>query len=122
MANCGEEIVYGSVSEGIIGVFSQENHTLDGVSELSSLTITVRVFGGARRAACADCVLVSVSEVASSGSVSVAEVLRLLAVQCPALTDSLRSARLAVNHSFVTAASMITANDEVALIALVGGG
>lgn len=49
-------------------------------------------------------------------------VLAALREAAPALTGSLTSSRLAVNHEFVAAEQTIQQGDEVALIGMVSGG
>ncbi|MSR29682.1 MAG: MoaD/ThiS family protein [Phycisphaerales bacterium] len=51
-----------------------------------------------------------------------ADVLSALAAQHPSLQFALPAARLAVNSAFASSGLAVTESDEIALIALVGGG
>ncbi len=53
---------------------------------------------------------------------SVSDVLAALHEAAPALTGSLASSRLAINHEFAAADQTIRQGDEVALIGMVSGG
>jgi len=80
----------------------------------------VRLFGPAAQAARADRVRVRWST--SDRRPSPRELLAALGEQHPAVGFALGSARLAVNHAFAAESSRVSPEDEVALIALVGGG
>ena len=81
------------------------------------MMLEVLVFGPAALAAGADKVGVSVPESAAAG-----DVIAALHRHYPSLRFALESARLAVNHAFVSTDAPISATDELALISLVGGG
>lgn len=75
------------------------------------------VFGAAAEAVGTDRVQVSVPDGASAG-----DVLAAMAAAHPQLGFALPGARLAVNHRFVPPETRVSSHDELALIALVGGG
>ncbi len=85
--------------------------------------VEVLVFGQVAEIAAAPLLHV---EVNPAGDVQhgarVDEVLRAMGEQHPSIAFALASARLAVNHAFATSDTRVHARDEVALIALVGGG
>lgn len=80
----------------------------------------MRLFGPAAQAARADRVRVRWST--SDRRPSPRELLAALGEQHPVVGFALGSARLAVNHAFAAESSRVSPEDEVALIALVGGG
>ncbi len=53
---------------------------------------------------------------------TVDDVLRLVAEAEPALADSIRSSRLAINHAFSREDQLIIEGDELALIGMISGG
>jgi molybdopterin converting factor small subunit len=57
-----------------------------------------------------------------SDAPTVADILTALHEAAPALTGSLASSRLAINHEFAAADQTIQQGDEVALIGMVSGG
>ena len=57
-----------------------------------------------------------------AGEPNCGAVLRAIGEQAPALAEAVRTARLAVNHSFAPREMVLRAGDEVALIGAVGGG
>ncbi len=77
------------------------------------------IFGPAASAAGSDRLRV---RFADGESPSAGEVLAALAREHPDVGFALGGARLAVNQAFAAAETRIVAGDEVALIALVGGG
>lgn len=77
----------------------------------------VLIFGSARLMVGSDRVRVSVVNQATA-----ADVLRALKDQHSALGPALGAARLAINHAFAGPETVVRDTDEVALIALVGGG
>lgn len=81
------------------------------------MRVEVLLFGPAASAVGRDRVEVSASEGATAG-----DVLGALGAQFPSLKGMMPGARLAVNQSFVGSEAPVCAGDEVALIALVGGG
>lgn len=81
------------------------------------MRLEVLLFGPAARVAGGDRVVVAVRDGAT-----VSQVLSAMAEQHPPLAAALRSARLAVNQAFARADEPVRASDELALIALVGGG
>jgi molybdopterin converting factor small subunit len=81
------------------------------------MDVQVLVFGATAAAAKAPSVRVSVPSHATA-----ATVLAALAEQHPSLRFALGSARLAINSGFAAAETRVHAEDELALIALVGGG
>jgi molybdopterin converting factor small subunit len=83
----------------------------------SRVKVDVLLFGAAAQAAGADRVPVVLERAGAAK-----DVLAALAVQHPGLARMLSSARLAVNYSFAAADMPIGEGDEVALIAMVGGG
>ncbi len=89
-------------------------------AESSTAAFTYRVLlFGSEAAACGK------SEVLVHGddpAITVAELKTRLARAEPNLNLSFRAARIAVNHSFVTEATMVRPQDEVALIGIVSGG
>lgn len=86
------------------------------------MRVDVLLFGPAAQAAGCDRIGVECGSAGSAGSPTAARVLEALAAQHPALAFALGSARLAVNHALASHDTVIAPNDEVALIALVGGG
>ncbi len=56
------------------------------------------------------------------GVTTCADVLTQLESSCAALTDSLASSRLAVDHELATTDTRLTGDEELALIGMVGGG
>lgn len=81
------------------------------------MTIDVLLFGPQAGLHGAPLARIEVDQVTTAG-----DVLRALADAAPALRDSLRKSRLAVNHEFVGPGAPIAAGDEVALIGMVSGG
>ncbi len=81
------------------------------------MTVQVLVFGAIAAAANAHSVSVAVPS-----SPTVADVLAALAAEHPALRFALPSARLAINSAFAASTAAVGPGDELALIALVGGG
>lgn len=81
------------------------------------MTADVLIFGPAAQAAHADRVAVRLPAAATAR-----DVLAALADQHPRLRFALPAARLAVNHRFAQEAAPVRPGDELALIALVGGG
>ncbi len=91
---------------------------------LPVMRVEVLLFGPASAAANSDRVAVDVLE-HTPGVCTVREVLQALQDQHPALRSAIGSierARLAVNQQYAAADTTIRAGNEVALIALVGGG
>ena len=86
------------------------------------MRIEVLLFGPAAQAAGRDRIGVECASADSGSGPTAAHVLEAIAAQHPALDFALVSARLAVNHAFASRETVIAATDEVALVALVGGG
>lgn len=82
-----------------------------------SMRLEILVFGEVAATAGADRIAVEVPHGATSR-----EVLAALAKQAPAFKGIAASARLAVNHAYARPDDQVSLGDEVALIALVGGG
>ncbi len=82
------------------------------------MTIEVLVFGAAAQAVKSDRVTVRVE----GGAPSVRDILAALGEQHPILLHAASHGRIAVNHAFALSEGTVSATDEVALIALVGGG
>lgn len=82
------------------------------------VNIDVLVFGAAAQLAQANRIVVTVS----TDDVTARAVLEAVATQHPRLAAAAASGRLAVNHEFAQPETPLHENDEVALIALVGGG
>ncbi|MBL0870864.1 MAG: MoaD/ThiS family protein [Phycisphaerales bacterium] len=88
------------------------------------MRVEVLLFGPAGAAVNSDRVAVEVAE-CEPGVCTVREALQALQAQHPALRSAIGTierARLAVNHQYASAETKIRPGDEVALIALVGGG
>jgi len=81
-------------------------------------TLSVKVFGPQARLAGTD--VLTVQDV--SWPIACADVIEALQREYPSLGASLASSRLAVNHEFGSVDTMVSAEDEVALIGLVSGG
>ncbi len=81
------------------------------------MTIRVRLFGPAAVAAGAAEVVVRAEPGATC-----TQIMDALSRQQPALASLVREGRLAVNHAFAPPTAAVREHDEVALIALVGGG
>jgi molybdopterin converting factor small subunit len=81
--------------------------------------LSVLIFGAAATAAKADRVSV---EIGQTGAATVRDVLDALGVQHPEIGFALPGARLALNHAFAAPDARVGADDELALISLVGGG
>lgn len=81
------------------------------------MEFTVRLFGPSADAVGAPAVTVAVEGEATCGSVR-----RTLAQRYPVLAPMVKSGRLAVNHAFAGDAQRVRPGDEIALIAMVGGG
>lgn len=81
------------------------------------MEVTVLLFGPHAGAAGARSVRVQVDQSATCDGV-----LAALAAQHEALRGLLAGSRIAVNARFVSAETLVTPADELALIALVGGG
>jgi len=81
------------------------------------MALTVLLFGPYAASAGAGSVRVKTPENPTSE-----QVLMLIGQQHPVLVPLLRAARLAVNHSFASAGTVIHPDDEVAVIGLVSGG
>ena len=81
------------------------------------MTLTVLIFGPIADAAQTDRLHVRVPPNPTAG-----QVLSALKQQHPTLGPIPSAARLAINHAFATPDAVISADDELALIALVGGG
>jgi molybdopterin converting factor small subunit len=84
------------------------------------VTVEILIFGPAAAAAKADRLSVTLPDGSQPGTA--ADVLHALAAQHPILKSVLATARLAVNHTFAKPDTRIRPGDELALIALVGGG
>lgn len=82
------------------------------------MQIDVLLFGPQAKLAKANRIAVQID----SPEVTVAHVMTELAAEVPALTQSLKSSRLAINHAYAGAQQAITSEDEVALIGMVCGG
>jgi molybdopterin converting factor small subunit len=87
------------------------------VGKPAERSVDVLLFGPAARAASASSVSVLVPEPCAAS-----EVLERLPQQHPAITFALPGSRLAVNHAFAAADTVIRPGDELALIAMVSGG
>ncbi len=83
------------------------------------MVVQVLLFGGMARAAGKGLVAV---ELDGFQAPSVRQVLEALGEQHAVLRFALGTARLAVNGKFASDGDTVSASDEVALIALVGGG
>ncbi len=81
------------------------------------MRVEVLLFGPAASAVGRDRVEVSAPEGATAG-----DVLGALGAQHPSLKGMVKAARLAVNQAFAGSDASVRSGDEVALIALVGGG
>jgi len=88
------------------------------VIEIKNDILRIKVFGPQARMAGTDAL--TVKDVA--WPIACADVIDALRREYPSLAGSLASSRLAVNHEFGSAETMISAEDEVALIGLVSGG
>lgn len=91
---------------------------------LPVMRVEVLVFGPVRAAIQRDRVTVDVVA-AEDGVCTTGQVLKALQEQHPALRSSIgpiERARLAVNQRYVDGNTAVRAGDEVALIAMVGGG
>ncbi len=86
------------------------------------MRVEVRLFGPASQAAGRDRIDIECTVGPALAGPTAADVLEAMAAQRPELVFAIRSARLAVNHAFATPRTVIAPTDEVALIALVGGG
>ena len=84
------------------------------------MVVEVLIFGAAALAAKADRVSVTVG--GDGDSPTAGEVAAALGSQHPVLAIALRSGRIAVNQRYAASDAPIGAGDEVALIALLGGG
>jgi molybdopterin converting factor small subunit len=82
----------------------------------------VMLFGPAAQGIGRDRIEVSCDAAPGSNGPTVAAVLAAIATQYPELEGSIAAARLAVNHAIAGPDTEIASGDEVALIALVGGG
>jgi molybdopterin converting factor small subunit len=82
------------------------------------MRVSVLLFGPQATLAGARSVVVSVDNVTPTAN----DVLVALREVAPALTGSLASSRLAVNHEFAYADQTVHQGDEVALIGMVSGG
>jgi molybdopterin converting factor small subunit len=78
----------------------------------------VLLFGPIARAASA----ASLSITDDRPSISVAELIERVSSQTPAIASFLRSSRIARNQAFVTAADVVSHEDELAVIGMVSGG
>ncbi|MEO0529404.1 MAG: MoaD/ThiS family protein [Planctomycetota bacterium] len=81
------------------------------------MQLTVLLFGPQAKLADAKSVQVNLGERATA-----ADVLAALEGACPALDDSIRTSRLAINHEFAADDALVTEGDELALIGMVSGG
>jgi len=61
-------------------------------------------------------------EVEVASPVTVSRLMRGIQTSYPALADSIKVSRIAVNHEFAAAEDVITDEDEVALIGMISGG
>lgn len=86
------------------------------------MRLEVLLFGPAAQAARCDRITVECAVVEDRAGPTAAEVLAAIAAQHPELGFAIGSARLAVNHAFASPETVIATTDEVALVALVGGG
>lgn len=86
------------------------------------MRLEVLLFGPAAQAARCDRITVECAVVEDRAGPTAAEVLAAIAAQHPELGFAIGSARLAVNHAFASPEAVISSADEVALVALVGGG
>lgn len=86
------------------------------------MRIEVLLFGPGSQAAGCDRIGVECAVAGGLAGPTAACVLEAIAAQHPELGFAIGSARLAVNHAFASPGAVITATDEVAFIALVGGG
>lgn len=81
------------------------------------MQVRVLLFGPQAAAAGRREVVVALGEDRSCGAL-----LRALAAAMPAITDSIPSSRVAVNHEFAPSERTVNDGDEVALIGMVAGG
>lgn len=81
------------------------------------MEFTVRLFGPSADAVGAPSVVVAVEGEATCGVLR-----RTLGQRYPALEPMTKAGRLAVNHAFASDAQRVRPSDEIALIAMVGGG
>lgn len=88
----------------------------------AAMRVDVLLFGPLADSMGEDRVAVECEIAPSAPGPTVAEVLAALAVRNPTFQAALSGARLAVNHAFASPEAVIGPEDEVALIALVGGG
>lgn len=86
------------------------------------MRIEVLVFGPVAEVVGADRIGVECHVSANDSGPSVATVLEAIGRDHPELATALPGARLAVNHAFAPPEALVGPGDEVALIALVGGG
>lgn len=86
------------------------------------MRLDVLLFGPAAQAARCDRITVDCAVAADRAGPTAAEALAAIAAQHPELGFATGSARLAVNHAFAAPETVIMPSDEVALVALVGGG
>lgn len=84
------------------------------------MVLEVLIFGAAALAAKADRVSIVVG--GEGDSPTAGDVAAALGSQHPALGFALRSGRIAINQRYAAPDAPIAADDEVALIALLGGG
>ncbi len=82
----------------------------------------VLLFGPAARQVGRDRIEVACDAAPGASGPTVAAVLAAIAARHPELAGSIGAARLAVNHAIAGPDTVIASGDEVALIALVGGG
>lgn len=81
------------------------------------LDVVVRLFGPAREAAGTESIALALPAGATAGAA-----LAALAAAHPALAELLPRARVAVNQSYVDAATPLAPGDEIAIVPPVGGG
>jgi molybdopterin converting factor small subunit len=81
------------------------------------MEFTVRLFGPSADAAGAPSVTVTIE-----GEVTCGLLRRMLGQRYPSLAPMVKGGRLAVNHAFAGDAQRVRPSDEIALIAMVGGG
>lgn len=86
------------------------------------MRVEVLLFGPASQAAGCDRIGIECEVPCGGNGPTAAGVLEAIAAQYPQLEFAIGSARLAVNHAFAAPGTVIASTDEVALIALVGGG
>jgi molybdopterin converting factor small subunit len=86
------------------------------------MRIEVLLFGPASQAAGCDRIGVECAVAGGRAGPTAASVLEAIAAQHPELEFAIGSARLAVNHAFAPRETVVAPTDEVALVALVGGG